>query len=164
MMRWSDSKAAWDCSKNTLSLPHHTIQGIKCVLIAEQLFKNEEGCMDGQNQHLLLLCCERKRQKGKKKKKKSKPASFFKCLDYKMPLDLPEASSKSRALVSVPDSSLDATLSCIFQSYSTGSFFWSHRPRLLLPHCRSSAVFRLPQEVNKHLQTVWSTWHWEPAL
>lgn len=112
-----------------------------------------------------ICCCYAVKEKGKKeKKKKSKPSSFFKCLDYKMSLDLPEASSKSRALVSVPDSSLDATLSCIFQSYSTGSFFWSHRPRLLLPHCRSSAVFRLPQEVNKHLQTVWSTWHWEPAL
>lgn len=140
-MSRSDSKAAWDCSTNTPSLPYHTVQGIKCVLIAEQLFRNEEGCKDGQNQHLLLLFCGRKREK---KKKVSKSASFCKCLDYKVLLGLPEASSKSRVLASVPDPSLDATLSCIFQFYITGSFFWTHRPRLLLPHCRSSAVFRFP--------------------
>lgn len=81
-MRWSDPKAASDWGMNT-PLPYHAVQGIRCVLITEELYKNEGGCMSGREYHLLLQHCRRK----KKKKKRQVSTSFFKCLDYKVPLE-----------------------------------------------------------------------------
>lgn len=63
-----DPKAAQDRVMSTFSPPRHTLQGIKCVSITEELHKNYY--VDGKDQHLLMQCWRRERGKKKKRKKK----------------------------------------------------------------------------------------------